>query len=966
MYESAEGLRVAGRLTFPPDGEESAYRLAITRVRNLLSDCLPGMSADADRLRKGLSVRQADPASETERHLALGWLAWLEGDWAGAETLLVEGSEPGALAKGPGTLPVAHAPGSDRDVPLSPLLEPGWSAYWCARVRLLQGHADAVAEYEAALKKLGGSPWATARYVDLLWRAGRADRAEQVWKSVRANKRVTGCEEGPILEARSTLRKGEYAAGERLLNDASPRDGVLQVERHLLLAWTLASQRKGDESREALDRAAEGPYPASALADWRHFLNARLRGESIVGVAPAGWQDDIDGQDARAVGRTEEAIPRYRAALATPTVQPFAAHALWCLGERDMPMSQPPGLFFAVRARMLQAVVRFCRRESGPGQFLDALDQADRAGVEVAGFDLYRRLARHLQDRSVDLIEVPVAARRNALRLALESATRLPADEQLPLLTAWSGDDIVHEERFRHALGRQLLRLALTRRDRAVLELARPLLPADAVEGADKLFEPATDFQKLPQGSPEGVSRAIRQSVLLVEAASLGDLASVAGLVSDLDSWRPFRMAPPRFAIAALAAVAAAKPANAHWSRVLPAWLALWKPEALGESGAVLSAIGGVSAGQAPAGVDPQAWFCHQSARALLRDDAPAALAFARQAPDSQAIQPALERRALATHLSRCLCYSQPGLLVDFVDLINTQPEGPPLLEAASRSHTDEVQNLLAALGERADLPGRFLHHLALIETRLAQQHEADDPLLSTLHARRAWGAWLKLLASADAPPADSRALLVDHLLAGHRARINDHLSRDELGPARSHWQLVVQLPDLAREGVPSLVEDLSARVERFRDELATEFLLTMREAMRFGDIAEGFRSNYERGLSLLNQALALDRDNLRLLTAYAETCVDWFFDLYQLHDARLFREVDRLLEPAERLAEIVRDDESQLSARSTLAEFWKFRGFAAGEQETKAALYREALRLNPGNDNVRDLLARLEGDEDE
>ena len=42
------------------------------------------------------------------------------------------------------------------------------------------------------------------------------------------------------------------------------------------------------------------------------------------------------------------------------------------------------------------------------------------------------------------------------------------------------------------------------------------------------------------------------------------------------------------------------------------------------------------------------------------------------------------------------------------------------------------------------------------------------------------------------------------------------------------------------------------------------------------------------------------------------------------------------------------------------LAEFYKFRGFVAAGRENKAALYREALRFNPANENARELLAEL------
>ena len=48
----------------------------------------------------------------------------------------------------------------------------------------------------------------------------RVDRAEQVWKSVRGNRRVSGCDEGPLLEARALLRRGEVGPAERVLQAA--------------------------------------------------------------------------------------------------------------------------------------------------------------------------------------------------------------------------------------------------------------------------------------------------------------------------------------------------------------------------------------------------------------------------------------------------------------------------------------------------------------------------------------------------------------------------------------------------------------------------------------------------------------------------------------------------------------------------------------------------------------------------
>src|SRR5439155_24437787 len=128
-----------------------------------------------------------------------------------------------------------------------------------------------------------------------------------------------------------------------------------------------------------------------------------------------------------------------------------------------------------------------------------------------------------------------------------------------------------------------------------------------------------------------------------------------------------------------------------------------------------------------------------------------------------------------------------------------------------------------------------------------------------------------------------------------HRGRINELLGRDAFDRARFYWEQVQGLPALASgvalapRGTPGadatgLAQELADRVAHFRDDLATEYLVTTREAMRFGDIAEGLRADYESGLSLLRCLLSLDGQNERLLTALVETCAEWFLDLYHLH----------------------------------------------------------------------------------
>ena len=192
---------------------------------------------------------------------------------------------------------------------------------------MLLGRSDAVSEYENVLKETRGAPQAVAWLVDLLWRAGRVDRAEQVWKSVRGNKKVTACDEGPLLEARVLLRRGEAAPAERLLNEAAPGNGVVQVERRLLLAWTYTTLKQYDRAREQFDAAMEGPYPAAALESWQVLLEKRRAGPPATpdeAGRPPALAALLRGHEALAAGRTEEAVAAFREATpAAPAVRPL-------------------------------------------------------------------------------------------------------------------------------------------------------------------------------------------------------------------------------------------------------------------------------------------------------------------------------------------------------------------------------------------------------------------------------------------------------------------------------------------------------------------------------------------------------------------------------------------------------------------------------------------------------------------
>src|SRR5262249_11348488 len=198
----------------------------------------------------------------------------------------------------------------------------------------------------------------------------------------------------------------------------------------------------------------------------------------------------------------------------------------------------------------------------------------------------------------------------------------------------------------------------------------------------------------------------------------------------------------------------------------------------------------------------------------------------------------------------------------------------------------------LAALVGRQELSPRLSHHLAVVFHRAARYLDDSDALETAgLCWLRAWRCWLKAGRAAD-----EYELLFDHLLGLHRARLEGLLARGDVSRARVLWDLVLtSLPKQLTDSGEPMVGLLQPRLQRFRDDLAAAFLLDTREAMRHGAIPEGWRSDYEQGLTRLRRLLSLDRDNSRLLTAVVEICSDWFVDLYDVPDvARLKQEVDR------------------------------------------------------------------------
>jgi hypothetical protein len=1074
MYREGEEVRTArGRGESPPGPTPAAAaRLALARVRKLLDAYVGGMVCDGPRLQAALALPFAEAELEAQRHFALGWLAWLDGK-AAAESLLAEAARRARELGGT----AAHAE----------------AAYWCTRVGLRQGRAAALAEYEATLRTLGGSPQATAWFVDLLWRAGRVDRAEQVWKSVRGNRKVGDCPEGPLLEARVLLRRGELAGAERALKETLPTQGVVWVERHLLLAWAAFSGKQAERGRALLGEARAGPYPAEALAAWALLCERRAAGQEVgpaeVGAPPA-LEEYLRGQEARLAGDTDVAAAAYRAALASPAVQPFARFGLACLGQDDPAavLAAQPGLFLALRCRARVALERFRRRQATPAEFLEALQQASAAGYRHGAAAHFRRLALALSERqpTADMLrqlaseEGPGAADR--LRAALEVAVRrLPPPASVSLLLEWAGEGGPADALgLGPTVGQHLLRLlllgasssplprfggeggktapsppTLSARGEGLKEAVCRLLPGEPLlrlagvecqpdvtntpappavrllELAESLFqqgpdrsdgrlacrgvppqptgEPpvatplppsATDSETLAGGAlDEGWRQQVRelrgddslkslaQALLVQEAAGRQDVAGVMGLLDEVDMWRRFHAGPPRFVLQALAATVAVGSIYPAGRRALGRWLQRWDRNTLVPVGAALATQAGLevvgATAEPPQGVPAVPWLLHQAARAVGREDAVLALALVRRAlaaADNDSAEvgaihealPELERRARAQALANAVAPMDPppaALLVDAVDLLTDTPGGAAVLEATQRGDSDAACTALDTLLDQPDLPPRLAHHIALLGRRAAAALEGQGKEAEAEpHWRRAWRGWVRFLAAppdAGDPPSDeARAALLEELLTTHRHQISHLLAREAMEPARRLWALVQQLPGLAPDG--TLRDELSARAARFREELATEYLLATRETMRCGDIPEGWRADYEKGLAGLRRLLSLDRDNVRLLTALVEECTEWFFDLYQLGEpADLREQTERFTPFALQLARLAEGRPGDLAARAALADFFKFRGFVCRDRDQKVALYREALRFNPANDNVRQLLAELEPPEE-
>jgi hypothetical protein len=313
-------------------------------------------------------------------------------------------------------------------------------------------------------------------------------------------------------------------------------------------------------------------------------------------------------------------------------------------------------------------------------------------------------------------------------------------------------------------------------------------------------------------------------------------------------------------------------------------------------------------------------------------------------ADPTESVLPELRALALSQRLAHAARFHeqqsvvQPGLLSGFASCLKRDEAGRAALDAAQRDDTAAVHASLEILALRDTLEPDTAHHLALIYHRGALCVGESDPGLADKLWRLSWRCWLCWTQTANA---SDRKLILSYLFTEHGTAIRNLLARNAIDAARRHWRRVM---DLAANPI------LAKRIEAFRDELATEYLVLTRESMRYGNIPAGYDADYETGLNWLTRLLSLDRDNMRLLTELVSICTEWFQECYGTGALKKLAEgVDRFTPFALHLGRLIeRSDGAELTARSVLAEFTKYRGYMTDDPERKAELYREAQHWHP------------------
>jgi tetratricopeptide (TPR) repeat protein len=943
---------------------------------------------DPARLRTRLSATVAGAPQETLRIWSLGWLAWLTGEYDKAELLLEQ------------ALQLARA-ANDLDL----LARAG---YWLARVQMLREKPDPIAGFETLLRALKGSPQGTVWFVDLLIRAGRMDRAEQVWKSVKANKKVSGANEAALIEARLMLKRGENANAEKTLQEMPETNGVLEAEKKLLLAWMAASKKQDATALQLWEEASQRLYPRPALDAWRDLLARREKGDATLPETgtPASLRALFRASQARIDGDNERAVSGYREALQLAVNAPWARYGLALLGADDFNEVQTlaTNVFLATRCRLWIALQKFSQRQISPEDWLSTVQQQLGQGMRTNPtlehfrlLGLALRQSRPPVETLQQLLEQATARqgaqRRNFLRAFLELCDKAAPQVVKEVLPEEPLGELWDDPRLRQELSRLRLRAALAGGGEPwtlarLTERINGLPESEALVPVRQLLSTLggtalTDAQRATLTALEANPRCqgTVRVLLTHDAIKRGEVSEVVKQLERLDTWAGLRFVPHSLA-AALAKFVAARSTLPVWKACLPPWLGKVAGQ-LGDTEDVktLKTVAGLLAAPTgpqppPAGVDPTAWHLFQAARLSARGDAVDAWKAASSVgenlstlPEEQqgtvkAALPTLERLALASAILRMIpaapnAQQTPAALLDLVAQLGELPEGKAVLTVCQNDNRKELRPSLQALLEVKNLPDRLAHHLAIWTYRIAtglEEHSPNDTIDPWW--KLSWQAWLRHLIKWSP---EERAPLIDHLLKRHRQTLTDRLARAQMEPARKVWSVVTDLPSLAEKVSPPMKAELTARVNAFRDDLASEYLVQTRDAMRTGTIREGFSADYDKGLSYLRRLLSLDRENVRLLTALVEICHEWFLDFYNAGDPPgLAEQLERFTPFALQLARLVEGKPEEHAPRAALSDFWKFRGFMSRDLAEKRRLFEQALEFNPANENARSLLDRL------
>jgi hypothetical protein len=1013
-YLAGNLLAARRALEASPDLDlDAAALLALCWVRQVLSDRPHGACVDAAVLQAALAMPLDHPRLEADRLLALGWLYWLAGAPDQAEPLLAAA----ALAP-PSETPeaaywlarvrlglgradaVAEYEQTLRGVPASPQ-----GTCWFVDLLWRAGQFDRA---EGVWKTVRGNRRVAACDEAPLLEARALVRRDETTAAERAL--ADANPRGGVVQVERLLLLA-WVLGTRGQADRAA-DHLRQAEAGpyppaALQAWQRLFQQR---------RTPDWPDAPGPSADWVAGQRARSEGRHDEAVAALR---------AVSSGGPLSPFARYALACLGQDdfAGVLAGQPGWFLAQRCR--GRLALVRFCRREAAPGELLEALQQAEAAGYRIAGAEHYRRLALALKQRNPHADDLRRLADSPAAEGEAAARnARRAAVEIAAQLLP--PAEALGTLLDWVRQGRVQTDDGLREPVGRQLLRLLLLcprgAGDTAeVLRAAEALVGRDPVVGLVRewlgVSDPATIAAVGGEALPlvrlwraavalrDGVAdprrwreevaavrahpplRGVAQCLVLREAAVRRDVAAMITLLDDADAWRGFTSGPPRLATEAVTALAGAAASHPRWRAALARWLQVWDLDTLGPEARPLAVRAGLvrpdlATADLPPALPNVPWLLHQAAQAVLREDVREALAWVRRAqvvdPDltgagEQAVVvraglPDLERLARSQLLADVIRLdpgqpaTSPRVLVDAVACLEAGPGGAAVLTAAEGGDLPAARQALAELARRPGLSPRLAHHLALVYYRAAVfLEEQDRPGDADPCWRLAWPCWLRLLASSGQPVTDDHPLLA-HLLAVHRRRVNALLARDQVEPARRHWALVQGLPETARPIDAALAGTLAEAAARFREELATEYLVAMREAMRYGQVAEGWRADYEKGLTGLARLLSLDKGNVRLLTALVETCNDYFHDCYVNEDARrLWEGVERYTPFALQLALLSDKRQADLTARAALAEFYKFRGFVAPQRERKLALFREALGFDPRNENVRELLEQAE-----